>query len=296
MDLKELLTFRAILQEGNFSKAAAKLNYAQSTVTNQIQRLEKELGILLFKRGWDAELTASGRLFAAEIDGLIQHWNDVAEQARALQREEVGSLSFGGLEMLAEHVLPCAIGRFAEQKPLIACQLHISNTDTLSRMVMQQQLDFAICGEPADPAPMLFEPLYDEHITFIATASHPFAERESIPFEELLGGLIIAGGSTCLYAIRLAKHFSYYAKTPLLYNVSQISAIPRFVQQLPGSVGAVLASTPLPEGIKQLKVALRDPAISVGMLQLRNASYRSSSSKLLMSLIKEELLKQFRAR
>lgn len=41
MDLKELMAFKTILQEGTFSRAAEKLNYAQSTITNQIQRLEK---------------------------------------------------------------------------------------------------------------------------------------------------------------------------------------------------------------------------------------------------------------
>ncbi|EFM12567.1 transcriptional regulator, LysR family [Paenibacillus curdlanolyticus YK9] len=290
MDLKELHTFQAILQEGNFSRAAAKLNYAQSTITNQIQRLEKELGIQLFKRGWDAELTASGRIFAEEVDSLMQHWNYVAEQAKALQREEIGSLSFGGLEMLAEHVLPRAIGRFAERKPLVACQLHIGNTETLTRMVLQQQLDFAICGEPAEPAALLFEPLYEERIAFIAAADHPLSERESIVFEELLRAPIIAGGSTCLYAIRLAKHFSYYAQSPLLYNISQISAIPSFVMQLSGAVGAVLESTPVPPGVKRLKVTLDDSAIAVGLLVLRNHTYASSASKLMMGLIKDELL------
>lgn len=48
MDLKELITFQTILRQGTFSKAAESLHYAQSTITNQIQRLEKELGISLF--------------------------------------------------------------------------------------------------------------------------------------------------------------------------------------------------------------------------------------------------------
>ena len=51
MDLKELKSFQAILKEGSFSKAAQKLNYAQSTVTTQIQKLEKEIGFSLFYRG-----------------------------------------------------------------------------------------------------------------------------------------------------------------------------------------------------------------------------------------------------
>lgn len=89
MDLKELTTFRTIIEEGTFSKAAAKLNYAQSTVTSQIQRLEKELGFQLFKRGWDAELTSPGKLYAEEIDGLIQHWNFVMDQAKSLKRRRL---------------------------------------------------------------------------------------------------------------------------------------------------------------------------------------------------------------
>lgn len=133
VDLKELTTFQTILQEGNFSKAAAKLNYAQSTITNQVQRLEKELGIKLFKRGWDSELTAAGRIFAEEIDKLIQHWNYVAEQAKALQKEEIGTLSIGGLEFLTEQILPNSLRRFREYKPKVSCHFVTGNTDSLSR-------------------------------------------------------------------------------------------------------------------------------------------------------------------
>ncbi|MGO4496386.1 LysR family transcriptional regulator [Paenibacillus sp. 2RAB27] len=51
------ITFQTILKEGTFSRAAEKLNYAQSTISNQMQRLEKEIGVQLFNRGWDVELT-----------------------------------------------------------------------------------------------------------------------------------------------------------------------------------------------------------------------------------------------
>lgn len=140
MDLKELTTFQTILQEGNFSKAAAKLNYAQSTITNQVQRLEKELGIKLFKRGWDSELTAAGQIFATEIDKLIQHWNYVAEQAKALQKEEIGTLSIGGLESLTEQVLPNSLKRFRDYKPNVSCHFVIGNTASLSRSLLQNVL------------------------------------------------------------------------------------------------------------------------------------------------------------
>lgn len=177
MDLKELTTFQTVLQEGNFSKAAAKLNYAQSTITNQVQRLEKEVGIKLFKRGWDSELTASGRIFAAEIDSLIRHWNYVADQAKALQKEEIGTLRIGGLESLTEQILPKSLLRFMEHKPNVSCHFVIGNTASLSHALLQNQLDFAICGEPVDLSSYHFEPLYQERISFIAGNNHPLAAK-----------------------------------------------------------------------------------------------------------------------
>ncbi|HEY2494042.1 MAG TPA: LysR family transcriptional regulator [Paenibacillus sp.] len=288
MDLKELTAFQTIIQEGNFSKAAAKLNYAQSTITNQIQRLEKELGIKLFKRGWDSELTASGQIFAAEIDKLIQHWNYVSEQAKALQKEEIGTLSVGGLESLTEQALPNSLRRFREHKPNVSCHFTIGNTDSLSRGVLQHQLDFAICGEPADSSFFRFEPLYSEKISFIVANNHPLAGRDEIPFEKLFDYPMIIGGNTCLYYLHLSKQFSRYTETPFLYTASQISAIPGFVQRIP-SVGAVLNSTPLPPDVVSIRVELKDFFIPVGLLQSRNDEYVSSSKNLLMQYIKEEI-------
>ncbi|MHA6529639.1 LysR family transcriptional regulator [Paenibacillus sp. BAC0078] len=286
MDLKELTTFQTIIQEGNFTRAAAKLNYAQSTITNQIQRFEKELGIQLFKRGWDAELTASGRIFAAEIDNLIRHWSYVSEQAKALQQEEIGMLNIGSLELLTDDVLPNALMRFREQKPNVTCHFTIGNTDSLSQLLLKQQLDFAICGEPAEPSPFHFEPLYEETISFVVADTHPLAACGGITFEKLLNYPMFVGGNTCLYYLHIAKQFARYTETPHLYTVSQISSIPGFVQRIP-SVGAVLNSTPLPPEVVRIPVELTGSTIPVGLLQLRNFEYMSSSRKLLMQHIRE---------
>ncbi|WP_405110185.1 substrate-binding domain-containing protein [Paenibacillus sp. FSL K6-1217] len=260
------------------------LNFA----ANDRQLLVKELGIKLFKRGWDSELTASGRIFAAEIDSLIRHWTYVADQAKALQKEEIGTLSIGGLETLTKEVLPRSLLRFMEHKPNVSCHFVIGNTASLSHALLQNQLDFAICGEPADPASYHFEPLYQERITFIAGNNHPLAAREEIAFEELLGYPIMAGGATCLYHSQLSKQFSRYTETPFLHTVSQISAIAGFVQQI-AVVGAVLESTPLPPNVVRLHVEQKDAAIPIGLLQSRNVEYQSSSKKLLMQFVKEEL-------
>lgn len=288
MDLRELTAFQTIIQEGTFSKAAAKLNYAQSTITNQIQRLEKELGIPLFKRGWEAELTPAGMIFAGEVDQLIQHWLQVKDQAKSLEREEIGSLRVGAVEMLSHQVLPNVLRRFQEYKPRIACHFVVGNTQSLTARMLQNELDFAICGEPEDIARFYFEPLYEERITFIAAQDHPLAQGKGIRFEELLDYPVIVGGPSCLYHLRLARRLARSPKMPLLHTVSQISAIPGFVVQVP-SVGAVLDSMPLPDGVVKLDVELQDEAIPVGLLRLRMDHYNSSFISLIAELVREEL-------
>lgn len=288
MDLKELTTFQTILKEGTFSKAAVKLNYAQSTITNQIQRLEKELGICLFKRGWDVELTDAGRMFAAEIDKLMQHWNYVVEQAKALQRDEIGTLNIGGVESLVECVLPNALYRLREHKPKVTCNIVIGNTDSLSRALLQNQLDFAVCGEPVDLSSFHFEPLYNEKIAFIAPRNHPLTEISGISLHDLLDNPMIVGGHTCLYYLRLVKQLSRYKKNPFLYTVSQISAIPGFVRKL-STVGVVLDSTPLPSEVVKIDVELDDSSIPIGLLQLRKDEYISTVRDLLVQFVKEEI-------
>lgn len=292
MDLKELTTFRTIIEEGTFSKAAARLNYAQSTVTNQIQRLEKELGFQLFKRGWDAELTASGKVYAEEVDGLIQHWNFVLDQAKSLKKQEVGTLHIGVIETVAATILPFVLQRFREHKPNITCHFTVGNTDTLSNALMDRTLDFAICGEPHSIPSLHFEPIYHEQIAFIVSRKHPLVEKSELQLEDLYEYPLIAGGKSCLYSIRLEKEFSRFPSMPFLYTVSQISSIPSFVKTI-SSVGVVLSSLSLPDELVVIPLQLKDSNIAIGLLQnIQHQQYMSSAQKLFMQLIKEQWLAQ----
>ncbi|QMV39793.1 LysR family transcriptional regulator [Cohnella cholangitidis] len=290
MDLKELTAFRTILQEGTFSRAAEKLNYAQSTITNQIQRLEKEIGVQLFKRGWDAELTTAGRIFASEIDKLIRHWNEVSDLAKALQRDEIGSLRIGGIESAMETVLPNALRLFHEQKPRIACQVVLGNTASLSQSILQDELDFAICGEPSDPSSFYFEPLYHTKIVFAADCNHPLRTRNEVSFREILEYPVIAGGPTCLYYLQLTKELARSEVVPpLLHTVNQTSAIPHFVKQTL-SVGVILDSTPLIQEVETIDAELNEPFIPIGLLQPRDRYVpHASSLQLLLQIVKDEI-------
>lgn len=284
MDLKELLAFRAVIEHGTFAKAAEKLHYAQSTVTAQIQRLEKELGFRLFERGWEAKLTEAGRLYAGEVDGLISHWKHVRDQGLALGREESGLLSFGVIEPIAENGLARLLAEFRRRKPGIECRVAVDSTEGLARALRAGEIALAICGQPPGLKSFFFEALYMEEIVFAAARTHP-AARGRVTLEQLYRYPLVAGGENCLYHLRLEQEFAAYPVKPFAYTVSRLASVPAAARELEG-IAAVLASTPLPEDMVRIAYAPQDPYIEVGLLQNAESRYRGPGTEVLIGLIR----------
>lgn len=289
MDLKELKAFRTIIEEGTFSKAAKKLDYAQSTITNQIQRLEKELGIQLFKRGWDAELTEAGKIYAKEVGALIEHWNLVSEKAADLRKEERGNIVIGVTEILTEKVLPNTIRKFSNHKPKVGCHFIVGSTDTLAKALMaDDSLDFVCSGEPTDLKGLHFDSLYQEEISFIVNSNHILLKQKNLELMDILSYTFVTGGSSCLYRLQLEREISTYLTTSFFHSVSQISAIPTIIQQT-DFIGVVLSSTALPDGIVRIPVRLKNPYLPIGILSRGNTNYISQYKQLFLNCLKEEL-------
>ncbi|QAY67200.1 LysR family transcriptional regulator [Paenibacillus protaetiae] len=286
MDLKELTTFRTIIKEGTFSKAAEALHYAQSTVTHQVQRLEKELGFPLFKRGWEAELTEAGQRFAKEVDSLISHWQYAADQAKQLQQEELGTVKIGAIEPAAADLLPDVLSRFREVKPNVNVEVVVGNTDVLAAALQRGGLDAAVCAEVGRPSDFIFEPLYKEEIAFIAAKQHPLADKKELALKEIAAYPLVVGGKTCLYSLKLEKELAVMDTVPFSHSISQISAIPAYASKL-GAVGVVLRSTPVSEALAVLPVTMADPFIPVGIVRRREGDYFAAFKHCFLDILRE---------
>ncbi|GGO04195.1 LysR family transcriptional regulator [Saccharibacillus kuerlensis] len=265
MGLKELLAFQAVIEQGTFAKAAEKLHYAQSTVTAQIQRLEKELGFKLFNRGWEAELTEAGKLYAGEVEGLIRHWIHVHNQALSLGDEEKGVLTFGVIEPAAENGLAQLMENFRKSKPGIECRILIDSSERLARAIHTGEIDLALCGRPRDMGSAYFESLYEEEIAFIVDRSHPLGGQDRLRVEDFYRYPLIAGGEDCLYHLRLKQEFSTYPTKPFTCTVSRLSSIPALTRAM-GGIGAVVSTMPVPQEMRCIPYTLEHSRIPVGLL------------------------------
>ncbi|WP_369899452.1 LysR substrate-binding domain-containing protein [Bacillus manliponensis] len=286
MEIKELNTFKMIVEEGTFSLAAKKLNYAQSTVTTHIKKLENELGFLLFERGWDARLTEEGTLFAEEVDNLLMHWDYSISQAQRISNEEKGTLRIGLTESVAKKLIPSILNYLDNEKPYIHCDFVVGNTALLSQILEQNKIDFAVCGNNKNSSNMSFTPLYNEQIEFIVNnPDHPILHKESVEIFDIINYPVLIGENSCYYnqsvnAFLSENNLSFKR----VYNCSALHLIPHMV--FGNAIGIIPKGTILNKGNISFKVKGFDPQMPIGLLiSSKNRNYLSQTKQQLMKLI-----------
>lgn len=194
MELRQLATLREVAAAGGFTKAAERLGYAQSSITAQIQALERELGVRLFERlGKRVVLTDAGRRLLDYAERILK----LADEARAVLAEgdePVGTLSIGAAETLCTYRLPPLLRRYRARFPRVQLIVKPGLCPDMRQAVRQGELDLAfLLEEPVSPPDLVVEPLVRESVLVLACPDHPLARREAIAPCDL-------GGETLLVA------------------------------------------------------------------------------------------------
>ncbi|NMI15458.1 LysR family transcriptional regulator, partial [Xanthomonas axonopodis] len=190
MELRHLRYFLAVAEEGNFTRAAARVGIGQPPLSQQIQTLERELGTPLFRRTHSgAELTAAGEAFLGEVRRVLADVERAAETARRVARGESGRLRLGFTASAAfSPVVPRLIRDFRRKWPQVELLLEETNTASLLVGLADGRLDAAFVryglSTPADLQLLRFA---DEPMKIAVPAAHPLATRNSAPLAALAG-------------------------------------------------------------------------------------------------------------
>lgn len=203
MDLKTLKTFQMIVKYGSFIRAAQEMNYVQSTVTMQIQKLESELGVQLIERGKEINLTEAGRLFYDQSLQIVKSMEQLRRSLGDLKLGEAGHIRLGVTEPTASYRLPRILRKFMLAYPNIRISVEISNTPLLSERICKGEIDFALSTAPGLGADFYFEPLFEEEFVTLMPENHPLAQKEVIEPEDFQGYRLLITSETCPYRRKL---------------------------------------------------------------------------------------------
>ena len=197
MDLSYIRTFLHVAEVGNFTKAAEDLEYAQSTVTSQIQALEKELGFPLFERmGRKCYLTDAGRDFLTYAND-IQYILQKASNLKSQSEDTPISLRIGILESLLFSTVIDLVPLFKAKYTKADLFLRIGTAAELTEMLKQNHLDMIYISSSLNTDNTL-SCCYrrEERMSFVTSSGHPLASRKKLSLQEIFAYPLIATESS----------------------------------------------------------------------------------------------------
>lgn len=140
MDIRYLQTFDEINRSGSFAKAAEKLNYTRSTVTVQMQQVEKEFGIKLFEQiGKKMVLTEEGRRILPYVEEILANYRQIL----ICSRKEVKKLRIAVPESILIYRLKPVIAAFREKMPEIELQIQTISCYHMNQIILNDGTDIS---------------------------------------------------------------------------------------------------------------------------------------------------------
>lgn len=200
MELKQLDAFLTVSEINNFTKAADKLGYAQSSITVQIQQLENELGVKLFERiGKKISLTNAGEKLIPYARKIISIYKDMKNEVTSVG-EPSGSLTIGASESLAIFRLPGIIKEYRRLYSNVDISLRLLEGNELLYCLCDGSIDLAFSiGKKIDEEYLIPEITIPEPIHILAYVGHPLLKKSSITTKDLDKENIILTGKGCPY-------------------------------------------------------------------------------------------------
>lgn len=230
MELKYLNTFKTIVETGSFQKAAERLNYAQSTITLQMQTIEQELAVKLFNKiGRKMELTQAGKELLPYVDAVL----DSVQQMKSYSssKELSGTLRVAMPESLLTYQMQPVIKEFRERAPKVNLSLQIPNCYIIREQIRSGNIDLGIHYDVGGYGTTLtVERLHDYPLALVASPQLSENELDFItPKQNKSCALLVVDANSAYHKI----FAEYLAQANIVMNgeieIGSLEAIKRTV-------------------------------------------------------------------
>jgi LysR family transcriptional regulator, hydrogen peroxide-inducible genes activator len=186
MEIHQLRYFCEVVRQGTFTRASEVQKVAQPSLSQQILKLEAELGGQLFDRlPRSATLTVFGKAFLPRAERILREVQDAKAEILEMTGEEKGLVVLGVIPTIAPYLLPPILEGFAGLHPTVYIHVVEEITPILLDRLHQGSIDMAIIALPATGAEVLATELFEERFLAVLPENHPRAKQRSIRFAEL---------------------------------------------------------------------------------------------------------------
>ncbi|RCK70343.1 LysR family transcriptional regulator [Desertihabitans brevis] len=186
MELRHLEVFRVLAEERHFGRAAQRLYLGQSSVSQQLQRLEADVGAQLVHRtSRRVELTAAGEVFLEEVEQVLGRLEQAVQLARQAASGRRGTVRIGTNYPAGRLLLLPLLERLRDRLPDLSTLLREMGTDDQLRALERGDLDLGLGYGPVDSSRVDSVHLRDVPVVGTVRHGHPLADRDLVGYPEL---------------------------------------------------------------------------------------------------------------
>ena len=187
MELQQLRYFVSVANEGNFTRAAEACRVAQPSLSQQIIKLEKELGQPLFERlGRRVKMTDAGKFLYERATNILATVEGTKTDLLDNLATGEGRVAIGSIMTAAPYLLPPLLKQFGRSFPNAEVVVHENLTDTILAECRRGDLDLGLVALPIDDDQLYVEPLFEDELLVCVHPKNPLATKRRVTIQDLM--------------------------------------------------------------------------------------------------------------
>lgn len=183
MDLRQLRSFLAVVDQGSFSAAADALFTVQSNVSSHVARLEAELGYTLLDRR-SRQLTPEGAVVERRGREVLRQLAAVTDDLAAIENRVIGEVACGTTPSIGLRVVPPMLAQATQEFPEVSVTIVEAHSGQLVQQLLASDIDVAITTGANNPE-LSSTPLFTEDIVAVLAPNSELANAPTVTIEEL---------------------------------------------------------------------------------------------------------------
>jgi DNA-binding transcriptional LysR family regulator len=189
MDIRQLRYFVALAQERSFTHAAVRAHIAQPALSQQIRRLEDEVGVALVERTTRrVSLTEAGELLLSRARRIVAELDAARAELEALRGVQIGHVTVGTMHTMGPVDVSLALAIFHSRHPAVELTVREQSSEELAEMLRVDELDLAFLSvtERIESHGLGLRQLVSEELVVILPPDHRLAKRRRLRMAELV--------------------------------------------------------------------------------------------------------------
>ena len=181
LSLRQVEAFKAVIEHGSVSRAAAALHVSQPAVSKMIANLEEDAGLVLFDRlkGRLAPTQRGMRLYD-EVDRIFSGVQQVENAVDAIRRQDQGRIAIGVMPALSGSFVQQVTMAFLQKHEQAFCVVESRSSQRITEWLVTRKLDVGLVSSNVDNPYLVTESLMEHPMVCVMPAGHPLAARRVI--------------------------------------------------------------------------------------------------------------------